>query len=51
MRMSLSSLINFFLIKISSNVYANEKYIIEKTVISISFPKDELISYDPSLLS
>ncbi len=51
MRISLSSLINFFLIKIPSNVYANEKYMIEKRVISMSIPKDELKSYVPSLFS
>ena len=35
MRISLSSLINFFLIKIPSNVYANEKYMIEKRVKTV----------------
>ena len=51
MRMSLSSLINFFLIKISSNVYTNEKYINEKIVIWISLFTGLFKSYVSNLLS
>ena len=51
MRISLSSLINFFLIKTSRIVYAKEKYTIENITIWMIYLDVELKSYVPSLFS